>query len=631
MTCRTFLLSHVQSAWALLAAAPLAAAEPPNYVGSAACAGCHATEAAAWEGSHHALAWTLPSEATVLGDFDDAVFERGGVTARFFRRDGGWFIEAEDGRGARRAFEVVGVAGWFPLQQYLVSPEPGRTQAFDIAWDVERGRWYPVFPGDPPPGDGFHWTGPYKSWEARCAECHATGYSRNYRPETRTYAPELAEIGVGCEACHGPGGAHAADPPGGLTVDLGASTTAEIEQCATCHARREAFADGNPLPGTPFHDSFNLALLRPGLYEPDGTIRDEDYEFGSFLQSRMYARGVRCSDCHEPHSVALRAEGNAVCTRCHSPAGNPAFPSLRLADYDGPAHHFHEPGTPGAACRACHMPERTYMGIDTRRDHGFRVPRPDLASTGAPNACTDCHAERTAAWATAELERRFPDSGHRGPHFATAFAAARWVPEEQALALVAIAEGDGAGIVRATALELLPPVGAAEVGRVAALLSDPDPLVRAAAAGALGGLPPEERLARLAPALADPLRAVRVAAARALLDARPPAGSAETEALAAAMAEWQAALAARADFPETHLQVGGAGLTMRDWRLAAEAFREAASLDPQLVDAWVMLVRIHAATGDVAAARAALDKALAVNPGAPALAGLAAEIGAAGP
>ena len=404
----------------------------------------------------------LPSEATVLGDFDDASFEHGGITARFFREGGGWFIEAEDGTGERRSFEVVGVAGWHPLQQYLISPEPGRTQAFDIAWDVEAGRWYPVFPGDPPPpGDGFHWTGPYKSWEARCAECHATGYSRNYAPETRTYAPAMAEIGVGCEACHGPGGAHVADPAARMPAGLGASAAAEVEQCATCHARREAFGDGNPLPGTPFHDSFNLALLRPGLYEPDGQILEEDYEYGSFLQSRMYARGVRCSNCHEPHSIELRAEGNAVCTQCHSPAGNPEFPTLRLADYDDPAHHFHPPGTPGAECRACHMIERTYMGIDARRDHGFRVPRPDLAATGAPNACTDCHADRPAAWAAEEIARRFPDSDRRGPHFATAFAAARWVPEEQAPALLAIAEGDGAGIVRATALELMPPVDGA--------------------------------------------------------------------------------------------------------------------------------------------------------------------------
>ncbi|HVH02322.1 MAG TPA: cytochrome c3 family protein [Amaricoccus sp.] len=618
---------------AALAVAPAAAQEAvPGYVGSAACAGCHAEATAAWTGSHHALAWTEPSDDTVRGDFGDVSIEHGGATARFFRRDGGWFIEAEDGEGQRRAFEVVGVAGWTPLQQYLISPEPGRTQAFDVAWDVAARRWYPLWPDQPaPPGDGFHWTGPYKSWEARCAECHATGYSRNYRPGTRTYAPELAEIGVGCEACHGPGSAHVADPRGELTADLGASAEAEIGLCATCHARREAFGDGNPLPGTRFHDAYNLALLRPGLYEADGTIRDEDYEFGSFLQSRMYAQGVRCSNCHEPHAATLRAEGNAVCGQCHSPAGNPGFPSLRHAAYDSPAHHFHPPGSAGAQCPACHMPERTYMGIDTRRDHGFRVPRPDLAATGAPDACTDCHADRTAAWAADEIARRFPESSHRGPHFATAFAAAQWVPDEQVPALLAIAGGDAAGIVRATALELLPPVGGAAAAGVADLVGDRDPLVRAAAVGALRALPPAERWPLVAPALSDPLRAVRVAAARALLDATPAAGSPDAGTLAAAMREWRAALTARADFPETHLQIGGAALTVRDWRLAAEAFGEAASLDPQLVDAWVMLVRIRAGTGDIAGARAALDAAKAHNPHAPAMRDLAAEIGAPGP
>ena len=216
-------VARVGAAAVALGGAPVAA-EVPAYVGSEGCAGCHGAEAEAWTGSHHALAWTLPGEATVLGDFDDVSFEHGGATARFFRRDGGWFIEAEDGEGVRRDFEVVGVAGWAPLQQYLISPEPGRTQAFDVAWDVEGRRWYPLWPDQAaPPGDGFHWTGPYKSWEARCAECHATGYSRNYRPETRTYAPELAEIGVGCEACHGPGSAHVAWAEDGEGPGTGAS------------------------------------------------------------------------------------------------------------------------------------------------------------------------------------------------------------------------------------------------------------------------------------------------------------------------------------------------------------------------------------------------------------------------
>ena len=122
-----------------------------------------------------------------------------------------------------------------------------------------------------------------------------------------------------------------------------------------------------------------------------------------------------------------------------------------------------------------------------------------------------------------------------------------------------------------------------------------------------------------------------MAAARALLDVQPPAGSAEAVPLGAAMEEWREALASRADFPETHMQIGGAGLTTRDWRLAERAFAEAASLDPQLVDAWAMVVRIRAGTGDMPGARAALAEAVASNPGNAALEGLAAEVGAAGP
>ncbi len=358
---------------------------------------------------------------------------------------------------------------------------------------------------------------------------------------------------------------------------------------------------------------------------PDGSIEDEVYVLGSFLQSKMYARGVRCSDCHDAHSTQLKAEGNAVCTQCHSPAANPRFPTLRAADYDTPEHHFHEPGSEGAQCRSCHMIERTYMGIDGRRDHSFRIPRPDLAAeTGAPDACTDCHTGRDAAWAATEIATRFPESARRGPHFATVFAAARWAPEAQAPELMALAQrAEAAGIVRATAIELLARVTDPAIATDGAvLLTDSDPLVRAAAVALQRGAEPEERMARLLPVLRDPVRAVRIAAAKATLDATEPGEASEAAALRAARAEWRAAVASRTDFPETHLQIGGAALTMRDWGAAVAAFSEAVSLDPQLVDGWVMVVRILAATGKEAEAREALGAALAANPGNPALLGL---------
>jgi len=607
----------------------------PGHVGSQTCSGCHESEARAWTGSHHAWAWTQPGETTVLGDFDDAVFEHKGVTTRFFRRDGAFFVETEGADGAMRAFEVTGVAGVAPLQQYLVSTEPGRLQALDIAWEVVGKRWYHLYPDqDLPPGDGLHWTGPYKTWNARCAECHATGFVKNYDARSRTYDSRQAEIGVGCEACHGPGEAHVAwakapegyDParwPGltarGFTIGFAAgSPEAEIEQCAGCHSRRGPFGDGNPLPGTAFHDAYRLALLREGLYHADGTIEDEVYVYGSFLQSKMNAQGVRCSDCHDPHSARLKAEGNAVCTQCHSPAGNPRFPTLKQADYDDPSHTFHPEDSAGAQCVNCHMVERVYMGIDGRRNHSFRVPRPDLfIATGAPNACTDCHTDRNSGWAAAEIAQRFPDSDRRGPHFSQTFAAARRDPAASAENLLGIAEHDGLpGVIRASALDLLRAAADEKIAaRVAPLIGDDDPLVRAAAIAVQRGAPPIDRVQRIVPAFEDPARSVRIAAAREFLDApvaRLPTRIAE--AARKATGEWRASLLATADFPETHMAIGGAALVLRNPRVAENAFRETVRLDPQRVEAWAMIARILAAIGDLDGARAALDDALAANP-----------------
>jgi predicted CXXCH cytochrome family protein len=637
----------------VLAALPREAAgseaQVPAFAGSETCTECHKSEAENWSQSDHAHAWMPVFEETVLGDFNDASFTHKGITTRFTRDGGQFVIETENAEGALERFEVAGVVGISPLQQYLLSPEPGRLQAFDIAWDTEKDRWFAVFPDQELlPGDGLHWSGAYKSWEARCAECHATGYSRNYDQQTRAYDPLFSEIGVGCEACHGPGQAHldwaqAPDAwnrdilPGltgkGFTIDIATSAETQIQQCAGCHSRREAFFDGNPLPGTPYHDSYNLALLRNGLYEADGAMRDEVYVYGSFLQSKMYAQGVGCADCHEPHSGALRASGDALCAQCHNREGNTRFPTLRLAEYATPEHTFHPPESEGARCAACHMGERAYMVNDWRSDHNFRIPRPDISEiTGGPDVCTDCHTGQTAGWAAAEIASRYPYDARRGPHFATVMAAARWAPEAQIDELMALAgRTDLAPIIRATALDLLVPVSTQAIAdQAAGLLEDPDPLVRAAAAALQRPLVPLDRLTRLLPALQDPARTVRISAAKSLLDVMASPTPVTAAPLQAASAEWRSSLSSRADFPETHLQIGGAALGMRNLRVAESAFREAISLDPQLVDGWVMIARIQAASGDMEGAARALDEALALNPGQEMLEALKADLEASG-
>ncbi|MFV0409051.1 MAG: multiheme c-type cytochrome [Paracoccus sp. (in: a-proteobacteria)] len=626
--------------------APAASAQDASdYIGSTRCAACHVVEAAAWNGSDHQLAWTEPSAANVRADFDGTAFESDDISVTFSHDAMGYHATITEADGTTTTRDVHSVAGIEPLQQYLFEIAPGKLQSFDIVWDTERKRWYHLYPNQSlAPGDGMHWTGPYKNWNARCAECHATGYEKNYNPVTQTYQSIQAEIGVGCEACHGPGAKHLewaetgrlAGASGldrfGFTIPTGAGTEAWIQQCAGCHSRREAFGDGNPLPGTPYHDTYRLAMLTPDLYFPDGQIREEVYVYGSFLQSKMYASGVGCQNCHDPHSTRLLAEGNAVCTQCHSPAGNTDFPSLRLAEYDSPAHHFHAEGSAGAQCKNCHMVERAYMGIDERADHSFRIPRPDLAgATGAPDACTTCHDDQTPDWAARRIAGWYPDSTRRGAHFGTAFALAASDPAAAQPGLLGIAGDESqADLVRATALYLMAVQADAQVADdTAPYLADDSPLLRAAAIRLQRNADPQLRLQRLLPLLGDPLRVVRLAAVPDILNA--PAAPPPAEVAAAigrAANEWQQSLSNRLDFPEAHLILGGTALIMRNLPAAAGAFREAVTLDPQRAEAWVMLVRLEATLNGRDAAARVIAEGLAAIPGQPELEAMQAELGA---
>ncbi len=322
-------------------------------------------------------------------------------------------------------FEITHTFGWYPLQQYLIPFPNGRMQCLPIAWDAQKKRWYHLYPDEPlDPDDWLYWTNNGQNWNGMCAECHSTDLKKGYNHRSDTYDTTWSEISIGCEACHGPGSAHVAWshlPEMGrpdvenvaLTVQTrGLSSRRQVELCAPCHARRMSL-DDNIHRHADFLDYGIPQLLNEGLYFADGQILDEVYVYGSFVQSKMYARDVRCSDCHDVHSIRRMAEGNALCLQCH-----PA------AVYDHKGHHFHksagEPGEPirsasgqvlfevgsGARCENCHMPGRHYMGIDYRPDHSFRLPRPDLTlAMGTPNACDRCHVDKPTQWSVDAMGR----------------------------------------------------------------------------------------------------------------------------------------------------------------------------------------------------------------------------------
>jgi hypothetical protein len=608
----------------------------PSHVSSTACATCHQEEHAAWSKSHHSWALRRPTPENVLGNFDDAVFEHKGVRSEFFKRGVKFFIKTEGPDGSISDHEIKYTVGVTPLQQYLVQLDKGRLQALDVAWDTEQKRWFHLYSDQKlKADDGLHWSGPYKNWNARCAECHQTGFEKNYSPKTASYQSKWSELTVGCEACHGPGSSHvewakdaeaflSKKPAGvdekGLTVSLPLKTSKdEIHLCAGCHSRRSPIGADSPPPGDKLSDHYKLALLREGLYHSDGQINDEVYVYGSFLQSKMYASGVGCSNCHEPHSGELVAEGNAVCTQCHSPAGNTKFQTLKKAAYDSPSHHHHEAGSQGAKCVSCHMPAKNFMRVDPRRDHSFRVPRPDLsAKRGTPNACSSCHEDKTASWAASKLKQWFPDGRSGSPHYGDILYAGRnRSGPETADKLSGLAlDTKKPAIVRASALDLLRrSITPKLLESVSPLLQDKSDLVRSASLRLFQNAPPALKAKTAIGLLDDPATSVRLDAAQLLIGV-PLQGLSKTERTAVrnASAAYQRSLFSRADYPETQMQIAGLAMVLRDFKTAQSALQTAVKMDPQLANAWLTLARIQRALRQPARALKTLEQAAGMMP-----------------
>ena len=603
-----------------------------QFVGSETCAGCHADQYADWTDSHHDLAMQVADGSTVLGDFEQSSFEYFGSTAEFFREDGKFIVRTENADGEREDYVVTHTFGVTPLQQYLVEFPGGRLQSVPFAWDTRPAtdggqRWFHVYGDDYiAPGDELHWTGRQQNWNYMCAECHSTNLNVNYDQGTDTFATTWSEINVGCEACHGPASVHVAEAESGdfsrrkgLSVDLddhgrafwqmnadtGIAERSEFamrqskqpEACGRCHSRRGVVSAEYEY-GVPLAETHRLSLLNAPLYFDDGQIREEVFVYGSFVQSRMYQAGVTCSDCHNPHSLQL-VTGSApsdVCTQCHLPT--------KFATTE---HHQHAPAE--VACVDCHMPARDYMQVDPRRDHSFRIPRPDLSVTSnAPNACGSCHIDRDSEWA-AEAAKKWWGEGE--PHFADTFAAARNGVGNTGLRGL-VADRNLPGIVRATALATMSgPLTEAEATSIESGLGDPDPLLRMAAIGTAQILPPEAQPQLLSPLLKDPVRSVRIEAARVLAPLQEYLSL--NSGFTAAANEFRAAQLAVASRPEAHVALGDFESSMGNPDKAMEHYSFALAMDPKYSYSRLNFADALRRFGDEAGAEKMLREGLTID------------------
>lgn len=621
----------------LWVAIPTVLAASENYAGSQVCAACHVEAYSDWKSSQHHSALQKASPSIALGDFKNISFQYGGVTSRFFRKNDQLMVETDGPEGKLEPYKVAYTIGDYPLQQYLLEYDDGRLQALGVAWDSrsesEGGqRWFHLYPDDQVDYKSpLHWTQPSQNSNRMCIECHTTAYQKGYQAENNAYNSQWLEAGVGCERCHGPAKGHvewAQKPDGrkgkGLIVDISDANRwhwpeeqsiasavdkkpqKQIEVCAQCHSRREGIT-AEPQARKPLTENYQPELLRNGLYHSDGQINDEVFVYGSFAQSKMFRAGVTCTNCHNPHSNKLKAPPDQLCAQCHNPQA-----------FDTPKHTFHKAASAGSACVSCHMPEKTYMVVDPRRDHSFKIPRPDLSEKlDTPNACNQCHDNQSSRWASAALDQWLGKQWREHPEFASTFHQARTGSRAASEPLLAIAANDDyAPIVRATAYsEMANYLSRSALPVIGEGLNDHDPLIRSSAVSTLASAPPQSQLQILLPLMEDPSKVVRLEVIRVIAaipeDWFTPAQRDRRQQL---IEEYIAVQRLHADTAAGRINLGQFYLKLGRITEATQQFKKAIVIEPLFEQAYLQLASAYHRMNRHKEERDTLQKGLEKNP-----------------
>ena len=590
-----------------------------QYVGRSSCIECHKKEYQDWKGSDHDKAMDFANDSSVLGNFNNATLIRpNGQVHKAYKKGNKFFVYTDGEDGKMHEYEVKYVFGHYPLQNYLVEFPGGRLQTLALTWNSKDKNWYymadSVYKGlSVDHNDWLHWTNHAQNWNSMCADCHSTNVHKNYDEATDSYHTTYSEIDVSCEACHGPASEHLkwAKLPeteqkkfANYALPLKTSKidhTQFVDNCARCHSRRTAFSDFNGKEQNIYNHILPNLPTEPYWYI-DGQIHDEDYVYASFTQSRMFHEKVQCNNCHNIHSGKLKMQGNALCLQCHE-----------KQKYDVPTHTFHkgygekgkglisaagvkfEVGS-GTECINCHMHGQNYMGVDYRRDHSFRIPRPDLSDKlGTPNACNQCHTDKSNKWAADYIEKWF---GKKRPfQYGEAFYAAVNSPNGADSLLHKIMDDTlSTNSIKAIALSYFS-TNAKNDDFIKKNLHNPNAQIRIAAIKALIFRSAKDVEAIL-PLLNDSLKAVRIEAAFKLSNVDSSFIVDEFKpALKKALNERLASLKYNVDFPTGKYNLANYYYNQKDYLKAEYYYKKAIEQDSELNAAVINLSYLYGVTG----------------------------------
>ncbi len=576
-----------------------------GYVGDANCISCHETEYNLWKGSHHDLAMMIADDTSVLGDFNNIETTIDGVAYFFFKKENKFWVRINEIDNTEKEYKIDYTFGVTPLQQYLVDFDKGRKQVLRVTWDVIQKKWYHQYKGDTiAPHDWLHWTKGAQNWNTMCAECHSTNLKKDYLIEEDEFNTTYSSINVSCESCHGPAEKHLAWTENKLEDDTtyiltGRNQKEQLDQCASCHARRVKLTK-NLVPGTKFEDQYMVQNITTNYYHGDGQIEEEDYVYGSFMQSKMFDEGVKCNDCHNVHTLKLKFEGNKLCLQCHVPA-----------NYETETHYFHKKDTEASQCINCHMTGKNYMGNDFRRDHSFRIPRPDQSvKYDTPNACTSCHTDKTNQWAANAIVERFGEK--RVPHFSDALLVSSQnnITEVQRNELDAfINDLNYPEIARATVIENLEYYNQDQYQSLLVALKDSSAIVRYNVLIKFRNSPPQERLSIALESMKDSVKLVRIGAAQLVigLDENTLSGIDKSN-YVTSRGELETMLFSNADFSTGSMQLADYYLQNNDVINAIKHYEMALVKDSLLLPVFSNLATAYSLNNNFEKAKETLDK-----------------------
>lgn len=583
-----------------------------GYVGDVACITCHETEYNLWKGSHHELAMQIANDSTVLGDFNNIETTIDNVSYFFYKKEKNFMVRIKEIDNSEKEYKITYTFGVTPLQQYLVDFDKGKKQVLRVTWDVYQKKWYHQYKDEIiDPDDWLHWTNGAQNWNTMCAECHSTNLKKNYLIEEDSFQTTYSSINVSCESCHGPAGKHIQWANTEIKKDddtyqfKGVTQIDLINQCAPCHTRRMKLTE-NLIPGEYFENQYLIQNLSTNYYHGDGQIDEEVYVFGSLMQSKMFDQGIKCNDCHNSHSLKLKFEGNNLCLQCHIPA-----------NYDTEKHHFHNENTEASLCINCHMTGKNYMGNDFRRDHSFRIPRPDQSILyDTPNTCNECHKDKTHQWAVDAINNWY--GSERQPHFSdvSLLSTQNNLNETQQNKLYAhINDLKFPEIARSTLIENLDFTSNDHFSILVDAMNDSSAIVRYNALLKFRDLVQQDRLSIALKHMNDSIKLVRIGAAKLLigLDENMLTGI-EKNYYISARSELESMLFSNADFSTGRMQLGDYYLQYNNLDAAIKHYNMALEKDSLLIPVYSNLATAYSLVKNYEKANETLDNWIFLSP-----------------